>query len=84
MKSLFNKAKHLALNLKTLVLTAMALWLSLIPSLSHACSVCAPLEGESSIWMVWILSPLPLVMGGLIIWYVIRQSKKVSREEGDE
>ncbi|MDH5682757.1 MAG: hypothetical protein OEZ36_14290, partial [Spirochaetota bacterium] len=80
MKSLINKVKPLAHSLKILALAAFALGVSLKPSLSHACSVCAPLEGESSIWMVWILSPLPLVMGGLIIWYVIRQSKKMSRE----
>ena len=47
----------------------------IIPFKSWACSVCGVGDGDTYLWFIFILMPLPIIMIGLIVLWIYRKNK---------
>ncbi len=66
--------------LKPLWTLMIVISLSILPKLTHACSVCGADEVTYR-GIVILMTVLPFSVLGLIIWWIVRQNKKMARKD---
>lgn len=59
-----------------LTLILLVLGVFFIPSVQFACSTCVTNDGNTYIWETVILSALPFLIGGPIIYWMVRKHKE--------
>ncbi|MDH4127947.1 MAG: hypothetical protein OEV44_04285 [Spirochaetota bacterium] len=68
---------------KVILVFAILLISIVIPYKSWACSVCGSNDGDVYLWFIFILMPLPLIMIGLIVWWVYRKNKSLIHKQDE-
>ncbi|GMT50388.1 MAG: hypothetical protein IEMM0008_1927 [bacterium] len=66
--------------LKPLMTLVIVVSLCIIPDLTHACSVCGANDVNYR-GMIIFMTILPFSVLGLIIWWIVRQNKKMLRKD---
>ncbi len=66
--------------LKPLGTLVIVVSLFMLPKLTHACSVCGA-NDVTYRGMVILMTVLPFSVLGLIIWWIVRQNRKMARKD---